>query len=183
MEPAPLAALHDSFKARRMADAQRTAIAGLRRLEQARPSPPDEARAGANEQSQSQDGRDVHAPAPLSEPELARAVSSLIEKGQPELAVHSFAEGLRQGLEPSWPVSDRVAATLLHLGRPIEARVLWERRGGAAVAGRATRASRYRGTRRVRRRDRSSNLSVSPGSRPEPGRSLVWSGALAHAAR
>ncbi len=122
-----LAALHDSFKARRMADAQRAAIAGLRRLEQARPSPADEARAGANEQSQSQDGRDVRSPAPLSEPELARAVSSLIEKGQPEAAVRLFAEGVRQGLQPSWPVIDRVAATLLQLGRPIEARELWER--------------------------------------------------------
>ena len=122
-----LASLHDSFKVRRMADAQRAAIAGLRQLEQPRPRPAAEARAGANERSQSQDDRNELSPAPVSEPDLALAVNSLIEKGQPEAAVCLFAEGVRQGLEPSWPAIDRVAATLLHLGRPIEARELWER--------------------------------------------------------
>jgi tetratricopeptide (TPR) repeat protein len=115
-----LASLHDSFKARRMADAQRWAIEGLRQLKKAR--------SGSGETSHAPPG-DARAPLPTleNEPDLARAVDSLIAKGQPETAIRLFAQGARHGIEPSWPLSDRVAATLLHLGRPIEARNLWER--------------------------------------------------------
>jgi tetratricopeptide (TPR) repeat protein len=51
----------------------------------------------------------------------------LIEKGQPETAVRFLAERVRAGVEPSWSASDKVAVALLHLGRPVEARALWER--------------------------------------------------------
>ncbi len=115
-----LASLHDSFKARRMADAQRWAIEGLRQLKKAR--------SGSSETSQAPPD-DARSPLPTSEnePDLALAVDSLIAKGQPETAVRVFAEGLRHGIEPFWPLRDRVATTLLHLGRPVEARDLWER--------------------------------------------------------
>ena len=41
--------------------------------------------------------------------------------------MHLFEDSVRRGIVPSWPVCDRVAATLLHLGRPAEAKELWER--------------------------------------------------------
>jgi tetratricopeptide (TPR) repeat protein len=50
----------------------------------------------------------------------------LIEEGRPEAAVRCFADGQRQGIKPAWPVCDRVAAALLHLGRPAEASRVWE---------------------------------------------------------
>jgi hypothetical protein len=122
-----LASLRDSFKIRRMADAQRTASERLLQLNPARPGFVDQTRAGASERSQMPVGGDEPLPRSENEPGLARAVDSLIAKGQPETAVRHFAEAVRHGIAPSWPVCDRVAATLLHLGRPAEARELWER--------------------------------------------------------
>ncbi len=116
-----LASLHDSFKARRMADAQSATIAAIRRLKRLPDSSDsnDESRAAATDDAE---------PSWTSqnEPDFMRAVDSLIAKGQPETAVRLFADGVRNGIEPSWLLTDKVAATLLHLGRPIEARKLWE---------------------------------------------------------
>jgi tetratricopeptide (TPR) repeat protein len=122
-----LAALRDSFKARRMSDAQRAASERLFLLKPAGPSSDGATRLGASEQSQTSDGGGEPVPAWENGPDLARAVNILIENGRPEAAVRLFAEGMRHGIAPSWPVGDRVAATLLHLGRPDEARELWER--------------------------------------------------------
>ena len=69
---------------------------------------------------------DESLPAWKNEADLARAIDSLIERGQPDTAVRLFTQGTQQGIEPSWPLRDKVAATLLHLGRATEAREIWE---------------------------------------------------------
>ena len=122
-----LASLRDSFKARRMSDAQRAASERLLLLKPVRPGSVDATRAGKSERSQAPDGGAEPLPAWENGPDLARAVDSLIDNGLPEAAVRLFAEGVSHGIAPSWPVGDRVAATLLHLGRPAEAAELWER--------------------------------------------------------
>ena len=57
---------------------------------------------------------------------LARMVDELLEQGQPEAAVRLFTETQGRGIAADWPTSDRVATTLLHLGRPAEASQVWE---------------------------------------------------------
>ncbi len=115
-----LASLHDSFKARRMLDAQRSALVHLRRFQLTHPGSSDDIR------SANLDDGSTPILASQSEPDLALAVNSLIDKGQPETAVRLFDDSVRRGIAPSWTVCDRVAATLLHLGRPAEAIELWE---------------------------------------------------------
>jgi tetratricopeptide (TPR) repeat protein len=58
---------------------------------------------------------------------LDRAITALLARGRPEAAVRAFASAENQGVTPSWTTCDRVAAALLHLGRPAEAHRVWER--------------------------------------------------------
>jgi len=55
------------------------------------------------------------------------AIADLLELGRPEGAVRLFTKSESRGIAPVWWTCDRVAVTLLHLGRPAEARQLWER--------------------------------------------------------
>ena len=70
-------------------------------------------------------------PRPERDPEdregLSRIVDQRLRQGRAEAAVGGFAEAQRRGIRPDWPTCDRVAATLLHLGRPAEARRVWQR--------------------------------------------------------
>jgi hypothetical protein len=122
-----LASLRDSFKARRMSDAGRAASERLLLLKSVPQSSDDETRSRASERTQTLDSEGESLPVFDNAPDLARAVNSLIENGRPETAARQFAEGVRHGITASWPLGDRVAATLLHLGRPAEAAELWER--------------------------------------------------------
>jgi len=58
--------------------------------------------------------------------DLAHIASELLEHGQPEAAIHLFAEAQGRGIAADWLTSDRVATTLLHLGRPADANQIWE---------------------------------------------------------
>ncbi len=111
-----LTSLHDSFKARRMADAQQTVAGLLRRLRRGSEGTQPMTHADAAEQLPAWDG----------EAGLARVVAEFISNGRPEAAVRLFDEGQRHGIEPTWPVCDKVAAALLHLGYPTAAREVWE---------------------------------------------------------
>jgi tetratricopeptide (TPR) repeat protein len=122
-----LITLFDSFKLRRMADAQRSITALARRSRRDRGGAQLESHAGAGVLQPQPDAARERLPAWEGEAGLAAAVAELIEAGRPEAAVRLFAEGQSQGIEPSWPVCDGVAAALLHLGRPEQARVVWER--------------------------------------------------------
>ena len=58
---------------------------------------------------------------------LARAITDLLAHGRPEAAVQLFTTAENRGVMPAWSTCDQVAAALLHLGRPVEARQVWER--------------------------------------------------------
>ena len=60
-------------------------------------------------------------------PICAQAVNSLIDKGQPETAVPCSKTAYAAGSCRPGRCADRVAAMLLHLGRPAEAKELWQR--------------------------------------------------------
>ena len=57
---------------------------------------------------------------------LAHIVSNVLAQGCPEEATRLFAEAQDRQIVADWPTSDRVATTLLHLGRPADASQLWE---------------------------------------------------------
>jgi tetratricopeptide (TPR) repeat protein len=65
---------------------------------------------------------------------VSRAIAGLLHQGRAEAAVRLFAEAEGRGIGSEWPTRDRVAATLLHLGRPAEARRVWERAGDPPAA-------------------------------------------------
>ena len=57
---------------------------------------------------------------------LARSLVDQLRQGRTESAVRLFAEAERRGIVSGWSASDRVAAALLLMGRPAEARRIWE---------------------------------------------------------
>ncbi len=71
---------------------------------------------------------------------LSRRLAGLLEEGRFEAVVPCFVDAESQGIAPDWATSDRVAVTLLHLGRPADARRVWER--AAAPPSEAVRLSR-----------------------------------------
>jgi hypothetical protein len=71
---------------------------------------------------------------------LARRVDRLLEEGRFEAVFPSIAEAEGRGIVSDWATSDRVASTLLHLGRPVDAQRVWER--AVAPPSRALRLSR-----------------------------------------
>ena len=71
---------------------------------------------------------------------LNQSLVELLRHGRPETAIDRFAEAERRGIVPSWSTCDRVAAALLLLGRPDEARRIWERaRNSPSTALRSSR--------------------------------------------
>jgi tetratricopeptide (TPR) repeat protein len=99
-----------------MADAQQTVAGLLRRLRRGKEGSQLATQANAAEQLPAWDG----------EAGMARVIAEFISNGRPEAAVQLFDEGQRHGIEPTWPVCDKVAAALLHLGYPTAARKVWE---------------------------------------------------------
>ncbi|MGP0064771.1 MAG: hypothetical protein ACLQGP_14380, partial [Isosphaeraceae bacterium] len=57
---------------------------------------------------------------------LARSLVDRLRQGRPEAAALLLAEADGRGIVPGWSASDRVAAGLLLMGRPAEARRIWE---------------------------------------------------------
>jgi tetratricopeptide (TPR) repeat protein len=120
-----LAQLAQAFKARRMSDALPSVEARLRSAWAAETGAREEAGAGGRLRPA---GESRHERAPGWEREgLSRAVRELLQGGRPEAAVGLFAEAEGDGFAASWPASDQAALTMLHLGRPAEARRTWER--------------------------------------------------------
>jgi tetratricopeptide (TPR) repeat protein len=62
---------------------------------------------------------------------LDRAITGLLTWGRPEAAVRLFEAAEDQHANPLWSTCDRVAAALLHLGRPVEARRVWNQAAAA----------------------------------------------------
>jgi len=119
---AALTSLHDSYKARRIRDAQRSVAARMRFVQtaanQTAATEPARAKAEAAEEP---------LPAWESREGLEHAIDGLLENGRAETVVRLFAEAEHRGVVPSWQACDRTAAALLHLGRPAEAQRVWER--------------------------------------------------------
>ena len=65
--------------------------------------------------------------------ELAQRVAALLEEGRFEAVLPCFTDAEGRGIVPDWATSDRVATTLLHLGRPADAQRVWERAVAPAV--------------------------------------------------
>ncbi len=63
----------------------------------------------------------------LDRDSLDHTLAALLRDGRPETAVQLLAAAERRGIVASWSACDRVAAALLLLGRPDEARRTWER--------------------------------------------------------
>jgi tetratricopeptide (TPR) repeat protein len=117
---AAMLSLHDAFKARRMFDAQQQVVERLRQVrnstDRTKPTlPPAPADAPAEP-----------LPAWLDPGGLSRAVGDLLGRGRAEAAVRLMAEADRRSIVASWADRDRLATTLLHLGRPAAARAVWE---------------------------------------------------------
>jgi tetratricopeptide (TPR) repeat protein len=72
---------------------------------------------------------------------LAQRVAGLLQEGRFEAVLPCFADAESQGITPDWATIDRVATTLLHLGRPADARRVWER-AAAPPPSQAVRLSR-----------------------------------------
>ena len=58
---------------------------------------------------------------------LSRAGSNLLRQARAEAATPLLAEAENRGIGDPWLTCDRVATTLMYLGRPAEARRVWER--------------------------------------------------------
>jgi hypothetical protein len=56
----------------------------------------------------------------------SQAVRALLEEGRAEAAARLLAEADERGIGAPWLIGDQVAAMLLYLGRPREARRIWE---------------------------------------------------------
>ena len=125
-EPGALASLAFIFRGRGMNDALRSLAISLDR-ERGTVDPTDQA-------------------SPLYRPELLPAVNlagrgdltgtiaDLLHRGRAEEAVRTFELAQEKGLEPPWAVRDQIAVTLLHLGRPAEARWIWDQAADAPSA-------------------------------------------------
>jgi tetratricopeptide (TPR) repeat protein len=122
-EVGALLSLHDSFKARRMHDAQQEVVDLMR---QARSSNGSRAAVKAPA-APTVKGAVERLPAWADRDGLSRAIAELLANGRPAAAVRLFATAGERQIVPSWPASDSVATALLHLGRPAAARRVWER--------------------------------------------------------
>ncbi len=121
-----LFALFRSFEARRMDDARRSVAGMMRRAWTEAVG----VYAGQDAAAEAQP-EDTSAPAidwdRLDGDGLARAVAERIRHGRPEAAASLFEEAEGRGMVPGWSACDPVAIALLLMGRPAEARRIWER--------------------------------------------------------
>jgi len=117
-----LNSLHNSYKARRMRDAERSVAAQMRFVRAVADQ------AAVTEESRLKAEAAVQPfPAWESREGLEHAIDALLEDGRAETVVRLLAEAEDRGVVPSWHACDRVAAALMHLGRPAEAQRVWER--------------------------------------------------------
>jgi cytochrome c-type biogenesis protein CcmH/NrfG len=58
---------------------------------------------------------------------LSLAISSLLREGRAEAAIRLLADAENHGTIAAWATCDQVATSLLHLGRPVLARSIWQR--------------------------------------------------------
>jgi tetratricopeptide (TPR) repeat protein len=129
-EPNAQRALSNAFEALRLSDAKRSSHAPMQR---ARPID------RVNNTSEATGATDPWPPQHPFEDEpmigwesdgadgLSRAVFALLRDGRAESAARLFAEAENRGIRAAWTTSDRVATALLLLGRPADARRIWER--------------------------------------------------------
>jgi tetratricopeptide (TPR) repeat protein len=89
------------------------------------------ARSDTNKTNLAADVEDERLPAWQGPEGLDRTVTGLLTLGRPEAAVRLFEAAEDQHADPLWSTCDRVAAALLHLGRPLEARRVWVRAAAA----------------------------------------------------
>jgi tetratricopeptide (TPR) repeat protein len=128
-EPDALRPLSQAFQALRLSDAQRSLDSPVDRARHL-----DRVTSGSDEigaTDQRRPRRQVQDEPPTlwrgDGPDgLSRVVSSLLQEGRAEAATRLFAEAENRGVRAGWATCDRVATTLLHLGRPAEARRIWE---------------------------------------------------------
>ncbi len=126
-----LMSLHDAMKARRMRDAQQAVVSRMRHGRTA---------AGDTTTDQRVDSDKGPIPAPPDLDNLPGVIARLLEQGRPLQAVQLFLEAEGRGVVAPWPVRDQVAAILLHLGYPADARRFWEH--GTDCPSRALRLAR-----------------------------------------
>ncbi len=119
-EAGALVSLYDLFKARGMHDARQTIVELMLHLRRS-------GFAGSGTVPETAVAADLPLPSWHGDEEFAQAIAALLGQGRPEAAVRLFQSALNSEIEPVWPAFDRVATALLHLGRPAEARSLWER--------------------------------------------------------
>ncbi len=112
----------------------------LRSLESRGMRDPARALVQSNKATNENDDSPVEQGTKISGRRLARRVAELLAEGLFDAVPKCYADALAQGIEPDWATSDRVAATLLHLGEPAAARQIWERATDAPSA--AVRLSR-----------------------------------------
>jgi tetratricopeptide (TPR) repeat protein len=129
LDPKEIMALYSllqAFQARRMSDAERSAAALMHGAWTAAVADAD-ADASRN-RSPIEAGEE---PLPgwdrVGRDGLSRTLAGLLQEGRALAAVRLFAEAENRGIVPEWSACDRVATVLLHLGRPTEARRMWER--------------------------------------------------------
>jgi hypothetical protein len=120
-EVGALISLHDSFKVRRMYDAQQGVVALMRQARSTSggrspitPPAPAEVLADRLPEWEDRDG-------------LSRALAGLLARGRPVAAVRLLEAVESRKVVPSWQDCDTVAVALLQLGRPAVARQVWER--------------------------------------------------------
>jgi tetratricopeptide (TPR) repeat protein len=75
-------------------------------------------------------------PAPPSVSELQVVVGQLLQRSRPEAAARALDEAEGRGLTQwSWMFADQAAALYMHLGRPADARRVWQRADGCPSEG------------------------------------------------
>jgi hypothetical protein len=118
--------LFDAFRARRMSDAQLEI--GRQLLSTGQVSPEQSAEILALE-------RKLGSSAGLPEAtatDLAAGIEYLLRNGEPEAAVRLLEQSqVPAGTATSWAIAERVGPIYLHLGRPAEARRIWQRAADA----------------------------------------------------
>ena len=125
-EPGALASLSFVLRGRRMDDAlQSLAIRLDRKRGTVDPT---------NQERPLHQPKLLPAEGPDGSADLSGAIAGLLQRGRAEEAVRTFEQVQERGLEPPWAVRDMVALTLLHLGRPSEARQIWDRAADAPSA-------------------------------------------------
>jgi tetratricopeptide (TPR) repeat protein len=70
-------------------------------------------------------------PADANRDRVVRRLAELLEQGRVEAVTRWCADAADRGIVFDWAASDRIATTLMHLGQPLTARLVWQRAAGA----------------------------------------------------